>query len=292
MWQMIVGIYNSDPRLTNDCKSLHRVGKGQKWLGRVGNTQKCLERFVHTSQVLEYVSRARVSSSVASSSSKPTKFWQQATQENWFKPGLWNATNAAAEACWFQIGEMVKHLKEQAGGEKTFKLLTVATVTHWIDDTGPNGPRWSEKTTLKVKSESKRGLSHALGRPRTLVNLCVDEIIIKSWIKVQAGHSAVIQRIKQNLLANRAMGLPISNVMAQALIHGHLQTFTPEVLKNPWFKCLNTFVKWFFMTSWGGFIKQSHLLPIRVSMSLDHPQVPVGLSVGNPQVKWPTDLSF
>ena len=31
---------------------------------------------------------------------------------------------------------------------------------------------------------------------------------------------------------------------------------------------------------------------LRVSMSLGHPQVPVGLSVGNPQVKWPTDLSF
>ena len=31
---------------------------------------------------------------------------------------------------------------------------------------------------------------------------------------------------------------------------------------------------------------------LRVNMSLGHPQVPVGLSVGNPQVKWPTDLSF
>jgi len=40
MWQMIVRIYDSDPRLTNDCKSVHRVGKGQKWLGRVGNARK------------------------------------------------------------------------------------------------------------------------------------------------------------------------------------------------------------------------------------------------------------
>jgi hypothetical protein len=40
MWRMIVGIYNSDPRLTNDHKRSHRVGKARKWLGRVGNTWK------------------------------------------------------------------------------------------------------------------------------------------------------------------------------------------------------------------------------------------------------------
>ena len=43
---MIVGIYDSDPRLTNDCKSSHRVGKGQKWLERVGNAWKVF-REVH-----------------------------------------------------------------------------------------------------------------------------------------------------------------------------------------------------------------------------------------------------
>jgi len=42
-----VGIYDSDLRLTNDPKSLHRVGKAQKWLGRVGNTQKVF-REVHS----------------------------------------------------------------------------------------------------------------------------------------------------------------------------------------------------------------------------------------------------
>ena len=40
MWQMIVGIYDSDPRLTNDHKSSCRVSKAQKWLGRVRNAQK------------------------------------------------------------------------------------------------------------------------------------------------------------------------------------------------------------------------------------------------------------
>ena len=40
MWQMIVGIYDGDLRLTNDCKSSRRVGKGQKWLGRVRNAWK------------------------------------------------------------------------------------------------------------------------------------------------------------------------------------------------------------------------------------------------------------
>jgi hypothetical protein len=40
MWRMIVGIYDGDPRLTNDRKSSHWVSKGWKWLGRVGNTRK------------------------------------------------------------------------------------------------------------------------------------------------------------------------------------------------------------------------------------------------------------
>jgi len=75
---------------------------------------------------------------------------------------------------------MVKHLKKQAGGEKTFKSLTAATLSHWIDDSGLNGPRWSEKTNSKVKSEGERNLLHPLGRPRALVSFCVDEIIIKS----------------------------------------------------------------------------------------------------------------
>jgi len=57
---MIVGIYDGDPRLTNDHKSSRRVGKAWKWLGRVG---KCSERFVHRSRVSEYTSRARGSSS-------------------------------------------------------------------------------------------------------------------------------------------------------------------------------------------------------------------------------------
>jgi hypothetical protein len=61
MWRIIVGIYDGDPRLTNDHKSSHRVGKGRKWLGRVG--RKCSKRFVHRSQVSEYASRARGSSS-------------------------------------------------------------------------------------------------------------------------------------------------------------------------------------------------------------------------------------
>ena len=34
----------------------------------------------------------------------------------------------------------------------------------------------------------------------------------------------------------------------------------------------------------------TEVFAIRVSTSLGHPQVPVGLSMGNPQVKWPTDL--
>jgi hypothetical protein len=40
MWQMIVGIYDSNPRLTNDRKSLCRVSEARKWLGRVGNARK------------------------------------------------------------------------------------------------------------------------------------------------------------------------------------------------------------------------------------------------------------
>ena len=40
MWRIIVGIYNGDPRLTNDRKRSHRVGKARKWLGKVGNTRK------------------------------------------------------------------------------------------------------------------------------------------------------------------------------------------------------------------------------------------------------------
>ena len=40
MWQIIVGIYDGDPRLTNDHKSSWRVGKARKVLGRVGNTRK------------------------------------------------------------------------------------------------------------------------------------------------------------------------------------------------------------------------------------------------------------
>ena len=54
MWQIIVGIYDGDPRSTNDHKSSWRVGKAWKWLGR----------FVHRSQVSEYAFRARGSSSV------------------------------------------------------------------------------------------------------------------------------------------------------------------------------------------------------------------------------------
>ena len=40
MWRMIVGIYDSDPRLTNDRKRSHRVGKARKWLEKVGNTRR------------------------------------------------------------------------------------------------------------------------------------------------------------------------------------------------------------------------------------------------------------
>jgi len=40
MWRIIVGIYNGDPRLTNDRKRSHRVSKARKWLGKVGNTRK------------------------------------------------------------------------------------------------------------------------------------------------------------------------------------------------------------------------------------------------------------
>jgi len=50
MWRIIVGIYDGDPRLTNDRKRSHRVGKARKssrrvgkarkWLGKVGNTRK------------------------------------------------------------------------------------------------------------------------------------------------------------------------------------------------------------------------------------------------------------
>jgi hypothetical protein len=40
MWQMIMGIYDSDPRLTNDRKRSCRVGKAWKWLGRVRNAQR------------------------------------------------------------------------------------------------------------------------------------------------------------------------------------------------------------------------------------------------------------
>ena len=38
-----MGIYDGDPRLTNDRKSSRRVGKARKWLGKVGNTRKHLE---------------------------------------------------------------------------------------------------------------------------------------------------------------------------------------------------------------------------------------------------------
>ena len=40
MWQMIVGIYDSDLRLTNDRKRSCRVGKARKWLGKVRNAQR------------------------------------------------------------------------------------------------------------------------------------------------------------------------------------------------------------------------------------------------------------
>ena len=41
MWRIILGIYDGDLRLTNDCKRSHRVGNAQKWLGKVGNARKC-----------------------------------------------------------------------------------------------------------------------------------------------------------------------------------------------------------------------------------------------------------
>jgi hypothetical protein len=41
---MIVEVYSSDPRLTNDCKSSHRVGKARKWLKNVENAGKFFEK--------------------------------------------------------------------------------------------------------------------------------------------------------------------------------------------------------------------------------------------------------
>jgi hypothetical protein len=54
MWQMIVGIYDSDLRLTNDRKISHRVGKGRKWLGRVRNARKVF------GEVCPYVTSVRI----------------------------------------------------------------------------------------------------------------------------------------------------------------------------------------------------------------------------------------
>jgi hypothetical protein len=70
----------------------------------------------------------------------------------------------------------------------------------------------------------------------------------------------------RSYLANRAVGLPISNVMAQALIRGHLQTFAPEVLKNPRFKCSNTFVKRFLHDE----LRWSHRVVTRAAQKTPH----------------------
>jgi hypothetical protein len=56
-----MGIYASDPMLTNKCNSLHRLGNVQ---GGLEMLEKCLGKFVHRSQVSEYASRARGSSSL------------------------------------------------------------------------------------------------------------------------------------------------------------------------------------------------------------------------------------
>jgi hypothetical protein len=82
------------------------------------------------------------------------------------------------------------------------------------------------------------------------------------------GHVTVIQAIKHDLLANQAAGLPILNVMARAMINGHLQTFAPDVLTNPCFKCSSCFVQHFLHDELIGFItgipwvQISHTIPI------------------------------
>lgn len=56
----------------------------------------------------------------------------------------------------------------------------------------------------------------------------------------------VIKGIKKDLITSHAMGLPISHTMACAVIQAHLKVYTPSIVDNPQFKCLDTFV-WLFL---------------------------------------------
>jgi hypothetical protein len=66
---------------------------------------------------------------------------------------------------------MVKLLRLQLGGDVTFKSLTAATVSHWIDNSG-DAPKWSQITLERVEKEGKRfDMGKTLGRPRILVSI-------------------------------------------------------------------------------------------------------------------------
>jgi hypothetical protein len=107
--------------------------------------------------------------SAKAAGSKAIKVRQRQRRTNWFKPETWNAIEQAARICGFRTSDMIRYLRAQAGGHKTYCSLAPGTITKWIDKSG-EAPRWYGFVLEKVESCGKRDQSKILGRPRVLVS--------------------------------------------------------------------------------------------------------------------------
>ncbi|KAI0352862.1 hypothetical protein OH77DRAFT_1459300 [Trametes cingulata] len=165
---------------------------------------------------------------VQRSAEKDQKERKRAKRTNWFLPSTWTMIDAAAKACMFRPGEMVKHLQSQLAGKTVFKSLRAGTISHWIDTRGPQR-KWKDDVLEKVKVAGAR---ERKGPPLGRRN-------------IMSHHPAVRKRIVTDLVANRRMGIAITVSVARAIILSHIEAEIPELLTEEKFKCSDRFVRQF-----------------------------------------------